>query len=123
MFREAGNIVGDLRGLASTGVRAVRTRLELLGIELKEEKAWLVRFLEWEVPRGRSLPDYLGVELLAYLQSQLTSTKFAGRDVDHLPQAQRLHYLFTLRYAKTGWTLEQRKAWIAAFRRWSSERE
>ncbi len=45
MLREAGNIVGDLRGLASTGVRAVRTRLELLGIELKEEKAWLVRFL------------------------------------------------------------------------------
>jgi uncharacterized membrane protein YqjE len=45
VIREATNIVGDLRGLASTGVRAVRTRLELLGIELKEEKAWLVRFL------------------------------------------------------------------------------
>lgn len=45
MLREASNIVGDLRGAASTGVRAVRTRLELLAIELKEEKAWLVRFL------------------------------------------------------------------------------
>lgn len=45
MIREATNIVGDLKGLASTGVRAVRTRLELIGIELKEEKAWLVRFL------------------------------------------------------------------------------
>ena len=45
MIREATNIVGDLKGLASTGVRAVRTRLELLAIELKEEKAWLVRFL------------------------------------------------------------------------------
>lgn len=45
MIREATSIVGDLRGVASTGVRAVRTRLELLGIELKEEKAWLVRFL------------------------------------------------------------------------------
>ena len=45
MLREAGNIVGDLRGMASTGVRAVRTRLELLAIELKEEKAWLVRFV------------------------------------------------------------------------------
>ena len=45
MIREATNIVGDIRGIASTGVRAVRTRLELLGIELKEEKAWLVRFL------------------------------------------------------------------------------
>jgi uncharacterized membrane protein YqjE len=45
VLREASNIVGDLRGLASTGVRAVRTRLELLVIELKEEKAWLVRFV------------------------------------------------------------------------------
>lgn len=45
MLRDASNIVGDLRGIASTGVRAVRTRLELIGIELKEEKAWLVRFV------------------------------------------------------------------------------
>lgn len=43
--REATGIVGDLKGLASTGLRAVRTRLELLAIELKEEKAWAVRFL------------------------------------------------------------------------------
>lgn len=45
MIREATNIVGDIRGIASTGVRAVRTRLELIAIELKEEKAWLVRFI------------------------------------------------------------------------------
>lgn len=45
MIREATNIVGDIRGIASTGVRAVRTRLELLAIELKEEKAWVVRCL------------------------------------------------------------------------------
>jgi uncharacterized membrane protein YqjE len=45
VLREASNMVGDLRGAASTGVRAVRTRLELLAIELKEEKAWLARFL------------------------------------------------------------------------------
>ena len=43
--REATGIVGDVKGLASTGLRAVRTRLELLAIELKEEKAWAVRFL------------------------------------------------------------------------------
>jgi uncharacterized membrane protein YqjE len=43
VIREATGIVGDVKGLASTGVRAVRTRLELLSIELKEEKAWLVR--------------------------------------------------------------------------------
>jgi uncharacterized membrane protein YqjE len=45
VIREAKGIVGDVRGLASTGVRAVRTRLELLAIELKEEKAWVVRSL------------------------------------------------------------------------------
>ena len=43
MLREATSILGDLRGIASTGVRAVRTRLELMAIELREEKAWLIR--------------------------------------------------------------------------------
>jgi len=43
--RERSGIVGDVKGLASTGLRAVRTRLELIAIELKEEKAWAVRFL------------------------------------------------------------------------------
>lgn len=43
MIREASSMVGDLRGLVSTGVRAVRTRLELVAIELKEEKAWVLR--------------------------------------------------------------------------------
>lgn len=45
MIREATSFVGDIRGIASTGVRAVRTRLELVAIELKEEKAWVVRFI------------------------------------------------------------------------------
>jgi uncharacterized membrane protein YqjE len=45
VLREASSIVGDIRGIASTGVRAVRTRLELVAIELKEEKAWVVRLM------------------------------------------------------------------------------
>ncbi|MEO5676249.1 MAG: phage holin family protein [Usitatibacter sp.] len=45
MIREATSFVGDIRGIASTGVRAVRTRLELVAIEFKEEKAWVVRFI------------------------------------------------------------------------------
>ena len=45
MLREAAGAVGDLKGLASTGVRAVLTRLELLAIEVKEEKAWATRFI------------------------------------------------------------------------------
>lgn len=45
MLREAAGAVGDLKGIAATGVRAVRTRLELLAIEVKEEKAWAMRFV------------------------------------------------------------------------------
>jgi uncharacterized membrane protein YqjE len=45
VLREATGIVAEVKGLASTGLRAVRTRLELLATELKEEKAWAVRFL------------------------------------------------------------------------------
>ena len=43
--REAPGILGDFSSLASNGVRAVRTRLELATIELKEEKAWVIRFI------------------------------------------------------------------------------
>jgi uncharacterized membrane protein YqjE len=42
---EAVGAFGDLKGVVSTGVRAVRTRLELLALEVKEEKAWTVRFI------------------------------------------------------------------------------
>lgn len=45
MIREATGIVTDVKGLASTGLRAVRTRLELAAIELGEEKAWAIRFI------------------------------------------------------------------------------
>jgi uncharacterized membrane protein YqjE len=45
LTRERPGIIGDVTSLASNGVRAVRTRLELLTIELKEEKAWVVRFI------------------------------------------------------------------------------
>jgi uncharacterized membrane protein YqjE len=45
MLREAAGAVGDLKGLATTSVRALRTRLELLAIEVKEEKAWAMRFI------------------------------------------------------------------------------
>jgi uncharacterized membrane protein YqjE len=43
VIHETTSMVGDLRGVVSTGVRAVRTRLELIAIELREEKAWVVR--------------------------------------------------------------------------------
>ena len=45
MIGEAVGALGDLKGVFSTGVRAVRTRLELLALEVKEEKAWTVRFI------------------------------------------------------------------------------
>jgi uncharacterized membrane protein YqjE len=42
---ESTGIIGDVRSIFSTGLRAVCTRLELASIELSEEKAWAVRFL------------------------------------------------------------------------------
>ena len=45
MFGEGEGIVADVKGLASTGLRALRTRLELISIELSEEKAWAARFI------------------------------------------------------------------------------
>ena len=45
MNRESTGLLGDVRGIASTGLRAIRTRLELAAIELSEEKTWAVRFL------------------------------------------------------------------------------
>ena len=45
LTREAPGIIGDVSSLAANGLRAVRSRLELLTIELKEEKAWVVRYI------------------------------------------------------------------------------
>lgn len=39
MTQQHGGIVSDVRGVASDTLRAVRTRLELLSIEVQEEKA------------------------------------------------------------------------------------
>lgn len=45
MAQDAGGLVGRARGFAATAIRAVRTRLELLGIEIQEEKARVLRDL------------------------------------------------------------------------------
>ena len=38
-----GGLIADARGIAAVGLRMVRTRLELAGIELQEEKARIAR--------------------------------------------------------------------------------
>jgi uncharacterized membrane protein YqjE len=43
--RDSPGLISDVSSLASNGLRAMRTRLELLTIELKEEKAWVLRFI------------------------------------------------------------------------------
>lgn len=45
MAEGSGRLVGRMRGFAAGAVRAVRTRLELLGVEVQEEKARFVRDL------------------------------------------------------------------------------
>lgn len=47
MSRHRAGLVEDARAIAATGVRAVRTRLELLEIEIAMEKARIVRALAW----------------------------------------------------------------------------
>jgi len=42
-MRQGTTFLGNVRGIASDGVRMVRTRLELISIELQEEKAHAVR--------------------------------------------------------------------------------
>jgi uncharacterized membrane protein YqjE len=43
--RESTGLIGDVKGIASTGLRAIRTRLELAAIEITEQKEWAMRFL------------------------------------------------------------------------------
>ena len=43
--RDSPGLIGDITSIASNGLRAIRSRLELLTIELKEEKAWAMRFI------------------------------------------------------------------------------
>lgn len=45
MDRESTGLIGDVKGIASTGLRAIRTRLELAAIEITEQKEWAMRFL------------------------------------------------------------------------------
>ena len=45
MDRDSTGLIGDVKGIAQTGLRAIRTRLELAAIEITEQKAWAVRFL------------------------------------------------------------------------------
>jgi uncharacterized membrane protein YqjE len=47
MSRYRSGLVEDARAVAATGVRAVRTRLELLEIEVATEKARIKRALAW----------------------------------------------------------------------------
>jgi len=45
MVQARTGLIGDVASIASNGLRALRSRLELLTIELKEEKAWVIRFI------------------------------------------------------------------------------
>jgi putative heme-binding domain-containing protein len=81
------------------------------------EPAKLTAFIESVIPCGQSHPDQLGAELLVFLGSPRAVEKILPLIEKGTTQEERLHYLFTLRHVKSGWTLEQRKAWLAAFRR------
>lgn len=101
----------------TTLLRAVQLSLTRQGKPEAEKMAKLTVFIESVIPCGQPHPDMLGVELLVFLSSPRAVEKILPLIEKAATQEERLHYLFTLRHVKTGWTLEQRNTWLAAFRR------
>jgi putative heme-binding domain-containing protein len=79
--------------------------------------AKLVTFLESVIPCGQPHADMLGAELLIFLNAPRAVQKVLPLVETGAAQEERLHYLFTLRHVKSGWTLEQRRKWLGDFRR------
>ncbi|HWB07274.1 MAG TPA: c-type cytochrome [Verrucomicrobiales bacterium] len=104
----------------TTLLRALQLSLLRQGKPAAEETAKLTAFVESVIPCGQPHPDQLGSELLVYFTSPKAIEKILPLIEKGATQEERLHYLFTLRHVKTGWTLTQRKAWIEAFRRESA---
>jgi len=104
----------------TTLLRAIQLSLIRAGQPSAEELAKLTAFIASVIPCGQPHADQLGAELLIFLNSTHAVEKILPLIEKAATQEERLHYLYTLRHAKTGWTLEQRKAWIAAFRRESA---
>ena len=104
----------------ATLLRAAQIAFIRNGKPAEDELAKLLAFMEGVIPVGEARADQLGAELLIFLNSPRAVEKILPLIEKGATQEERLHYLFTLRHAKTGWTLNQRKAWIAAFRRESA---
>ncbi len=107
-------------GARSALLRAVQVALARQGMPAAAEVEKVLLFVEAVIPCGDAAADQLGAELLIFLNSPHAAEKILPLIEKAATQEERLHYLFTLRHAKTGWTLDQRKAWIAAFRRESA---
>jgi len=107
-------------GERTTLLRAIQLALIRKGERLTGEHGSLIPFLESIIPCGQPHPDMLGAELLIFLNAPRALEKVLPLLEKATTQEELLHYLFTLRHVKTGWTLEQRRAWIAAFRRESA---
>ncbi len=104
----------------TTLLRAMQLSLIRAGSPAAGELAKLTSFIESVIPCAQPHPDILGAELLVFLGSPRAIEKILPLIEKAVTQEERLHYLFTLRHAKSGWTLDHRKAWIAAFRRESA---
>ncbi len=104
----------------TTLLRAIQLSLIRAGKPAGDETAKLTAFLQSVIPCGQPHPDMLGAELLIFLNSPRAVEKILPLIEKAATQEDRLHYLFTLRHVKSGWTLAQRRAWIAAFRRESA---
>ena len=98
----------------ATLLRAIQLSLIRSG---KPATSELAEFIESVIPCAQPHADQLGAELLAFLATPRAVEKILSLLEKSTTQEERLHHLFTLRHVKAGWTLEQRKSWLAAFRR------
>jgi putative heme-binding domain-containing protein len=114
LLKRVANWLGEplAEGQRLTALRTIELALIRLGPASDEEQQVLRARLEPMFPSESAEENYLLTELLVALES---SHGVAGA-LDLIPQAksdsERLFYLFTLRLARQGWSLEMRRTFL-----------
>jgi putative heme-binding domain-containing protein len=96
----------------ATMLRALELSVLRQGEPSDTQRAAVKNSLEILTP----MPGLHAAEVFVRFGVPNTIPRYLGYGESAASQEERLHYLFTLRHMKSGWTLEQRRAWIAAFR-------
>ena len=85
LTRESPGLIGDVSSLASNGLRAVRTRLELLTIELKDTaRAYDPREApapQFDLPIEERTPGGLGVHIVKSIMDTIDYRRERGQNI------------------------------------------